>query len=146
MTYSLPRKLPSLPKGQLYSMAAYALIIVDGVNSLLQQAQVAHVPLPLWVSALAIPAGAGMHNLLARSLNRSKSGTGSGVIGTPIVDPLAAPITLTPAANANSTANGGPATITLKVSDGSNVTFETFTLDVQAVMAALKAAVDDAGF
>ena len=42
-------------------------------------------------------------------------------------------ISLTPAANANSSANGGPATITLAVSDGVNVTSTTFAVTVQAV-------------
>ena len=42
-------------------------------------------------------------------------------------------ISLTPAPNANSSANGGPTTITLSVSDGGNVTTTTFTVTVQSV-------------
>ena len=42
-------------------------------------------------------------------------------------------VSLTPAANANSSANGGPATITLSVSNGANTTRTSFTVIVMAV-------------
>jgi VCBS repeat-containing protein len=42
-------------------------------------------------------------------------------------------ISLTPAPDANSSANGGPTTITLSVSDGTNITVTTFTVTINAV-------------
>ena len=42
-------------------------------------------------------------------------------------------VSIMPADNANSTANGGPATITLSVSDGGNVVTTTFNITVTAV-------------
>jgi len=76
-------KTIKLSPSQKRSLVAYALILLTAANSELQKLQAAHVPLPWWVSTLVIPAAAGGFMLLCRSLDRSNSGNGGGIVGAP---------------------------------------------------------------
>ena len=76
-------KTIKLSPSQKRSLGAYALILLTAANSEMQKLQAAHIPLPWWVSTLVIPAAGGGFMLLSRSLDRSNSGNGGGIVGAP---------------------------------------------------------------
>ena len=69
-----------LTGSQIRSLASYALLLLGVVNTLLQQAQAAHLPLPLWANSIVIPTVAGAVMLLSRSLDKANSGNGAGLV------------------------------------------------------------------